>query len=176
MVFPWVSFIPRAASVVSDMPDNFTTFEQFYNGTTAIQTFDIGFNRGENVRRLIHSSQIATGNVNSLHIFDDSTSYQNTSGADAYAIVTVRKSNITTANTGFKIWSSSTENSATGTEVYDSADYLAQSSWQSQNDKLTSQLVTISNSHYINIENSSTPGSSGIDIDVLGDAIVIETQ
>ena len=110
-----------------------------------------------------------------MHLIDDTTDYQNTSGKTAYVIITF-SAGVQTQKRLVRIFSAPTTNSITSaTEVFDSQDVLGASSWNSNGNRLTSYVVPIQDNHFIVIQNYT--GAAG-DIDIPAtagaDAIVIE--
>lgn len=164
-----------------DLADNYISFDIYTGSTTVTHSDRIGYNRGETVIPLMHETNIDNGQARSLHLIDDSTSYQNTSGSTAYVIMTLN-SVVGSTRKQVKVWSSPNNDSVTGaTEVWDSNDHTVDTSgagWTGTNDKFTTHILPIQNNHYIVIENNT--GVVGQSVEVLGDdsgpadAIVIE--
>jgi hypothetical protein len=147
------------------MADNYLLFGVFLGNSTAEHTARIGYSRDETIVRLTHGSGFDDTVDESMHLVDDSTSYQNTSGKTAYAMITVNA--LTNAgDRAYKIWSSPNDNDKTsGTEVFDSTDVLTDLNlFDADDDKLTSYLVPITNNHYIVVENTSGASSRNISV------------
>lgn len=165
MVFPSVGLGAGAGEAGDGLADNYIEFQILVGGTAGTSTTDyIGYNRGETVVKLTHNTSFDDTVLKSLHLMDDSTDYQNTSGNTAYAIVTATA--ITDAgDRAFKIWSAPTTDSKTAaTQVFDSAVAFNNLLWDGNNELLTSWQVPITDQHFIVIENTSGATPRNINI------------
>ena len=163
------------------MADNYFEFPSYNNKSNLNDALIqlIGYNLGDKLLQLTHNTDIIIGGANakSLHLSDDSTSYQNTTGNTVYAIVTPRITTDGTLNS-YKLYSAPTDNSvASAIEVFDLADFTVDWDISATFDRFTSSLVAIQNNHFIVLENTGTGGSIiNVDIvDVKGPfALVVE--
>jgi hypothetical protein len=128
------------------------------------------------LKTLTHGSLFDDTVTKSLHLSDDSTDYQNTSGKVAYAMVTITSDGDSGARSA-KIYSAPTTDSKTAaTEVWDSLNFTAATAW-GPSELITSWLVPIQNNHYIVIENTSGATPRDIKVDIVNNtffAFVIE--
>jgi len=143
-------------TVDDDMAENYYLFPRYINSTVPLEYQRIGHNRADNLVKLTHNTLFDHGTAVSLHLTDDTTDYQNTTGRTVYAIITV---NAATDSGGraYKIYSAPTTDSIVGaTEVYDSTEWRTNTNnFDSSADRWTSVLVPIQNTHYIVVENTS---------------------
>ena len=104
-----------------DMADSYISLPYFRgNGTVEPSgSISLGVNDIDTVKPLIHDADISIGAGNSIHEADDSTSYQNNSGKDAFVIMILQVGATVTDVASYKIWDSPTNNTATGTVRFD---------------------------------------------------------
>jgi len=169
MVFPWIPFPSEPET--DDMADHYYPFGLYAGTLTSSGTGLLGVNDEDTVN-ILGFGVIAEGGINSLHLQDDSTDYQNTSGAVAYAVIIVRGDGTGTQARHIKIYSAPTTNSKVGaTELfdYDGPDFDA------NNQLITTPILEIQNNHYIVVENidESRAGTNSIDF-VLRNSLVVE--
>lgn len=158
IVGPWVFYLEPISAVVEGdgMADNYLEFNRYVESlVTAPGSIDtIGYNRGDKILTLVHNATIAQNGIQSMHLADDTTAYQNLTGEIAYAIVSV-ETTAALSNTSYKLYSAPTTDSvADAIEVFDSTDIF--SDWDVANTFMTSVLVSIQNNHFIVLENTST--------------------
>jgi len=165
MVIPIVISVSILERVADQLSDYYILMPIFLGGSSANRTDRIGYNRDETITRLVHEADIDDTELQSLHLADDTTAYQNTSGKTAYAMITVRA--ITDAGErNFKIYSAPTTNSkAAATEVYNSDDWLVTTGWDATGEKVTTHLLPIQNNHFIVLENTSGASPRNIEVD-----------
>ena len=163
LAFHWFNKVFRTG--VDNLADNYILFSMYIGSTSSSRNDQIGYNRGETVKKLVFNTNFDDTVTNSLHLADDSTDYQNTSGKTAYAIVTVNAA-VNSGDRAFKIWSAPTTNSKTAAiEVYDSADWAHTSTgFDGSSDKFSSVLVPITVNHFVVIENTSGTSSRNINV------------
>jgi len=150
---------------VDDMADNYYDFAVYLGGSAIADQQKIGYSRDDKLVALVHATTFDDTVLKSLHLGDDSTDYQNTTGKTVYVIVTV---SVLSAggDRAYKIWSAPTTDSKTAaTEVFDSDDIdTGANGFDATGDKLTSFLVPIQDNHFIVIENTSGASSRVIQI------------
>lgn len=156
------------------MSDHYMEVPLYVGGTTTAGQVHLGVQDGDTVKYLIHSADIAEAGVKSLHLPDDSTAYQNTSGFDAQVIILIRGRDTGTQARHIKVYSApTTDSTSSATEVfdYDGTNFNASTSL------LTTPPLKISNNHYIVIENvdESRVGNNDVDVGLFG-TIVVERQ
>ena len=132
---------------------------------TPSRTDRIGYNRDETVTSLVYNTAIDDAGIQSLHLLNDSTDYQNTSGKTAYAVITVNSQTGVTPKK-FKIYSAPTINSKSGaTLVFDSTTLMqGTTSMNANGEKLTTWLLPIQNNHFIVLENTTGTSSQFINV------------
>jgi hypothetical protein len=147
------------------MADSYIAIDR-YNGvaSTVVGTISVGVNDEDTVKILngTSGSVITEGSVISME--DDSGSaYQNTSGFDAIAVITIFATSAGVASRHVKIWSSSSANSATGTILFE-VGQEDNAFFDASADRLTIGPLKIQNNNYLNIENvdDSRTGSNDI--------------
>lgn len=165
-----------AATDRDELADNYILFSMYpASGTPTVAR--IGYNRDETVVHLVHATAFDDTATESLHVKDDSTSYQNTTGKTAYAIITVNASTQTGVERDFKVHSAPTDNSKTAaTLLYDTTNFIG--SWATINTRVTTPLLAIADNHFIVIENTSGASSRNLSVPASNSlesfAIVIE--
>jgi len=169
-MFCWT--VPFALGDVDDLPDSFLQLTNFrgVDGSTVDGFVQLGVNDGDTVKGLLHTTDIADTQLRSVHLDDDSTSYQNTTGLDSVVVLQIRAVNSGTTDRNFKVYTSPNDNSKTGaTEVFsmDVISYL-----NALNDVFTTPPLAIKNNHFCVVENNS--GDATSDIDVLRESRVVE--
>ena len=158
MVGPWIFYQEEPVSVVvgDGLADNYLEFSRFRENILAspVSIDNIGYNNGDKIIILQHPTSIAQNGIQSIHLDDNSTAYQNTTGDVVHAIISPEvESGVSFSS--YKLYSAPTTDSvASATEVFDSTDII--SNWDLINTFLTSVLVPIQNNHFIVIENTSS--------------------
>lgn len=134
----------------------------------------IGVNDEDTVKILIHSAVITEGSALSIHLEDDSTSYQNTSGADAAAVIIISAVTSGAQTRHIKVWSGPTENSTTSAtlefEIGSAAGFWLNAAGES----VTVGPIIIQNNHYITLENVDDSRAGTNNISVTLGAFVVE--
>ena len=146
----------------------------YYNGGTVV------VNTGSSVslkvpddstpKAILHTTEITEGSAVSLHTDDDSTSYQNSATGKAGAIFIIECRGTGTEPRHIKVYSSPTDNSATGTVVFD-YDGDGKGNFNSSTEELTVLIPnSIAANHYIVIENvdESRAGVNNIRVNEIG--------
>ena len=146
-----------------DMAENYYLFPRYIGSSTFLEYERIGYSRADTLVRLVHNAAFDNTALATLHLADDSTDYQNTTGGTVYAIISVQA--ITNSgDRAYKIYSAPTAGSlASATEVYDSADWITSpNSFDASGEIVTSALVPIQDNHYIIVENTSGAASRNL--------------
>lgn len=150
------------------MADSYISIPKFLGATVPEGEQLLGVQDGDRVRALRHGT-ISNGQVFSVHIQDNATSYQNTSGFDAFAILVVEASGVAQTRI-INIYDSPTDNSTAGATLrFD----INQNFFDSTNEKLTTPPMKISNNNFCVVENVT--GAAG-DIIIEVQSIVVERQ
>lgn len=169
-IMPVVSIV---SEVVDDLPDFLVEIERFIGTSTTIGSILIGgFNGGEQ-ETLRHEADIDDTDILSVHLFDNSTPYQNTSGKDAYFVLQVR----VTGSAGdriIEIYSSDDPDSLTTSTLLQTLDSSGISEWDATGDKLSSQVLVVPTGRYITIQNISGTTGFSVDIEIDDGSIVVE--
>ncbi len=171
MVFPPINWFQGVGiGIVDDLPDHFEVIDRFVGGTTADGQFFLGIKDGDSVKILVHTTDIQDTQLRSVHLSDDSTSYQNNSGKDAFAIIKLTARDSGTGSRAFKIYSSPNDNSKTSaTEVYD---FDGNTGFNNTSEDWTTPPLKIQNTHFCVVECLS--GNALRDIDVSVQSRVVE--
>ncbi len=150
------------------MTDNYYDFDVYNGGSTAVNNNSIGHNRDDALVHLVHETNFDNGEAVSLHLGDDTTDYQNTTGSTVYVIISIEA--FTDIGTrAYKIYSAPTTDSVAGaTEVFDSANLPSDQAWDAGGELLTSFLVPIQDNHFIVVENTSGAGSRRLNLPMPG--------
>lgn len=167
-----VSTIPPSGD---GMADNYYPVAKF-SGVGSTQGDDVllGLNDGDTLKTILHITLITDTQTLSVHEDDDATSYQNTSGFDAMAVLVLNAQGSDGATVrNFKLYSSPNNNSTTSaTLVYDFSTFSPAGVFDATNDIYTTPPVKIENNHYVVIENLS--GSANSTFLVTGDSRIVE--
>jgi len=172
-MFPWLPFLKDTGDT-GDLPDHFVGLPYFDGRSATAFTsggVQLGVNNEDTVKMIIHTAAIAEAGVNSIHEEDNATSYQNTSGADAFAILILKCDNTGAIERHIKLHSSPNDNSTTSaTLLFEVGAGTANSILDADNEELTVGPLRISNNHYLVIENvdDSRAGSNDIRVSVPG--------
>jgi len=157
MIFPWMPFLKEGEDVGIA---NFYLVPLFEGAGQSPITggggVGIEVKDGDTVKLLTHRTAITEGTVRSAHEQDNSTSYQNTSGQDAIAILLLETFSAGTEERHYKIYSGPTDNSTASATLlleYGSDATSGHFDAPNQGDLMTTSPLTISNNHYIIIEN-----------------------
>jgi len=167
---------------VEDLPDHFVTLPH-YDGSSGTPKssggMSLGVNDGDTVKVLGFRNEITEGQIRSLHLEDDTTDYQNTSGFNAFAAITVEADNTGILTRHIKIFSSPTTNSITSaTLLYE---YGSQQTpmLNADGEKLSITGLKIQDDHFLVIQNvdDSRAGLNSITIGSTEiEAFVVERQ
>ncbi len=170
MVFAWIQLLSEFEDA-DDMADSYLTTTK-YNGFQVSSvpqtdgTVHVGVQDGDTIVYLAYNSAIAEAAVVSVHTDDDSTSYQNTSGFDAVAVLTLATVS-GSDEAHVKVYSSPNDNStSSATLLWEYGNSASSSMFKAAGDLLTSPPLKIQNNHYIVIENvdESRAGDNTIDL------------
>jgi len=162
MVWPPIHWFSGIAGRRDDLPDHFEEIVKFEGSAVQAGVMLLGVNDGDTVLVLRHTADITDTQLRSIHETNDSTSYQNTSGKDAFVILVVVARGAGSATRAFKIYSSPNDNSKTSaTEVYEFPSGAA--GMTVSLNQFTTPPLKIQNNHFCVIENNSGDGTSDID-------------
>ena len=142
-MLPWLGFFPLE---VDDLPDFWTLLGGIFTKVAETATLT--------QIPVILQTLMTEGLVQSIHVEDNSTSYQNTTGNDAFATVTLKAFSSGTATRHAKIWSSPNDNSITGaTLLYEVGTVDVAGLFDTAGDELTFVDCKIADNHFLVIEN-----------------------
>lgn len=157
---------PISVSILADgdeMPDNLFGLA-YYDGTQATPKESggvaLGVNDADTIQILAYDTTITTGQIFSIHERDDSTSYQNVSGANATAVLNIQAQNAGSTR-HIRIWSSPNDDSKTSATLILEIDQTG--ILDNAAEILTVICPKIQNNHYLVIENA---GASTEDIKI----------
>ena len=169
MIFPWIPFLKEGED--DELPDHFITLPNYdgFSGTEKTSGgSSLGVNDADTVKALATNAGLAEGAVGSLHVEDNSTSYQNTSGVTAYAIIIIQCEGAGTATRHVKIYSGPTENStASATLLFEIGSVTTFGILNATGEKLTTPILKIQDNHFLTVENvdDSRAGANNINYD-----------
>ena len=125
---------------------------------------------------VVLTAVLAEGDIHSVHIEDDTTSYQNTSGNPAYTSFSIGTSQAGGAQRHVKIYSSPTDDSATGAILLFEIGTVDTPAFDGPTDSLTVSNLKIENNHYLVVENvdESRVGDNSLKINNFGYFFVLE--
>ena len=162
VIFP--SIIPTSGD---GLADSYFSLSRYIGSTSASieGTVEVGVNDIDTVRLLDQSADITEGSVLSVH-GDDGANYQNNSGFDAMAVLTLIALSSGTATRHVKIFSHSVADTAAGTLVWE----MGQQDnvfFDAANDLFTTPPLRIQTGHFINIQNvdDARAGTNNVNID-----------
>lgn len=175
MVFPWIAFLKEGED---DLPDHFLTVP-YFNGTGGSPSssggMSIGFNDVDTTKFLLHTVAITEGSASSVHLENNTTDYQNTTGQDAFAVLVLNAVGSGTVQRHVKIWSGGTVNSISGaTLLFEINSAVVVTILDNAAEKFTTPILTIQNNHYLTIENVDDSRAGTNDISVASDSWVVE--
>lgn len=160
-----------------DLPDHLISVP-YYDGTSSSPTTSggvaIGVNDADTIKSLIHTADIAEGGINSLHTEDDSTSYQNTSGSTAHAVVLVTCVGSGTAERHIKFWSSPNDNSKTSATALYEFGSTTLSIMDATGEVMTIGPLAIQDNHYLVLENIDDSRAGTNSLEVIKNSWVVE--
>lgn len=150
----------------------------YYNGTSSSPIASGGVSLGvadkDVLKILLHGTAITEGGIKSLHVRDNSTSYQNTSGSDAVAVLNISANAAGTSARHVKIFSSPSDDSITSATLILDID---QSGILDANGEILTVLCpNIQNNHYLVIQNvdESRAGDNSISVQPTSISYVVE--
>jgi len=151
----------------------------YYEGTGAAATTEASVSLkvpdDGRIIPILHETDITEGTAVSLHMDDDSTSYQNISGKKAGAILTISCRGAGVLSRHFKLYSAPTDNStAAATEIFD-YDGDGKVGMDAAGEHLTVLIPeSIQNNHYLVLENVDESRAGVNDIHVGRQAWIAE--
>lgn len=152
MVLPTV-LIPSILVEDGDgMADNYISISRFIGSTTTTAgEVNIGVQDGDTVTYLDGTATLTEGNVLSVHA-QGGADYQNTSGFDAVAVVTLLAINAGTQRRHVKVYAHTLADTAAGTLLWE-VNNNDITFFDASGDFLTSPPLKIPTGNYINVEN-----------------------
>lgn len=126
----------------------------------------INVNDIDTVKMLIHNTDISAGSdIKSIHLADDVSSYQNTSGNDAFVIMVISSKGAGSVTRDIKIWDSPVNNDKTGGAILRLESSTGLPGFlNGSNKKATMGVIKISNNNYCVIENATVGATNDINI------------
>jgi len=138
------------------------------SSSTLLGSIHVGVNDNEKVKMVYHTSNITEGTVVSVHDGTD-TDYKNTTGYNAIAVLTLRANNTGNSTRHVKIYSGPTTDSTSGATLLFEYGQNNHSDFDASTDFLTTPPLTISNNHYLIVENVDDARTGTNDIDISGE-------
>lgn len=158
------------------MADNYIVTPRYIGaGTSTLGEYHIGQPFAGQVKMLRHETDITDGDIKSMHLYDDSTSYQNTSGATAYFTLAIVISSAT-GDRIIKIHSSPNDDSLTGATLLETLDSSSISEWDAVNDVVSTAILGVENNHYIIVENATGVSGRNVEVQLNKSSVVVEQQ
>lgn len=144
--------------VEEELPDHFISLP-FYSGTDSTEDtsgqVSLGVFDADAIKRLIHDTAISSvTNDQSIHLIDDSTSYQNNSGNDAFIILILQAVGAGIVARQALLYDAPTDNSTAGATLRLDTGSIS-GILRDTGDRLTIGPIRISNGNYCVIHNSA---------------------
>jgi len=136
----------------------------YFNGLTAKESGQICISVGDNdsIKQLVHDANLPVNVPLSIHLSDDSTSYQNNSGNDAFVILVVNAISSDGAVRSFEIYDAPTDDSiASATLRFENQGGIL-NLLNADNQKQTVGPIKISNGNFCVINNSTVNNGMNI--------------
>ncbi len=112
----------------------------------------LGVGDPNNAKFLVHRLAISEGVSDNVLLEDNTTPYQNTSGEDAVAIITIRATGAGTEERHWRIWDSPTSATATGTLRYEFGSDATSGKMDASGLLMTCPPIKVSNNNFIVLE------------------------
>ena len=150
-----------------DLPDNLFLLP-YFAGTAGTESSSgsvgIGINDEDTIKILVHDTAITEGTAVSVHLRDDSTSYQNNSGGNASAILLITGESAGTESRHVKVWSSPNDNSTTSATLI--LDIDQPGVLNANGEAMTVVCPKIQSGHYLVIENVDESRAGANDVHI----------
>ena len=168
-MFVWLTYLDRRTG--EDMADHYIELPKYLGEVAggALGKILVGMQDEDTFRHLIHLTDITGGgDIKSMHLEDDSTSYQNTSGQDAYFALEIFITN-STGTRDIAIYSSPNDNSKTSATLVHTIN--SPNFGGTINRFWTTPVLRVQNNEYIVVENNSAASD---DLDIRFNSLVVE--
>lgn len=144
-----------------DLPDHWINMGGVFTAVASTATIES--------KILMHNTELSEGDVKSIHMDDDTTAYQNTTGNAAFATLRITATGSGSSTRHIRIYSAPTSDSTSSATLLFEFGTGDTNAFDSSGNTMTVSGLKIQNNHYLVLENVDDSRAGTNDVFVVAD-------